>query len=58
MSRFGERGQSARHGIEPFYGVMHFGMWVDDPHRRKNRQKAYVAFFHGRHPTRQTVTTK
>ncbi len=38
-------------GIEPFYGVMHFGMWVDDLAQAEEQVKAAGAtHFQGRAP--------
>jgi lactoylglutathione lyase len=38
-------------GIEPFYGVMHFGMWVDDLEQAEEQAKqAGAVHFQGRPP--------
>ena len=38
-------------GVEPFYGVMHFGMWVDDLAQAEEQvQQAGAVHFKGRPP--------
>jgi methylmalonyl-CoA/ethylmalonyl-CoA epimerase len=44
---------------EPFYGVMHFGMWVDDLAQAEEQVKqAGAVHFQGRRPIRLTATTR